>query len=340
MPVGHQGMHRQRIGRNDKDAMTLSRSLDGFYVPQFEQLGTFRVKNAGRSLFARVQNESCFGYLLAFEVSPSCILTIHEIDVREPLLIEEDLPEHLCLCSCSGDSLAGVPQNARSRRSEKTSIAYAQPKECFTMPMNPGERFKCTSLCLLPEYFDEVEERFPSDFRGLGDRAMSHSPITSDFRLDRIINSITAANMLRPGALPSLESKVLEATCCLNEIFTRDSGTTRESSRACAAMTAFDIMKIIELSMPNPPTLEQLCSIAHMGHTTLSGMFKFETGMPLGEYIRSMRMNAAKELLVGTNLSTREIGEMVGYGDAASFTKAFKRCVGMTPGRYRDESIR
>ena len=66
-------------------------------------------------------------------------------------------------------------------------------------------------------------------------------------------------------------------------------------------------------------------------------MFKFETGVPLGKYIRGVRMNAAKELLADTNLNTREIGEMVGYGDAASFTKAFKRCVGVTPGRYRDE---
>lgn len=320
--------------------MALSRSLDRLYAPQFEQLGPFRAKNAGRSLFARVLNESCSGYLLAFEVSPSCILTIHEIDVREPLLIEEDLPEHLCLCSCSRDSLVGVPQDARSRRSERASIAYVQPKECFTMPMNPGERFSCTSICLLPEYFEEIEKRFPDDFEELDERMMSHGPISSDIRLDRILNSITAASMLRPGALPRLEAKILEATCCLSDALAGDAAAAEGSIGACAPMTASDIMKIIELSMPDPPTLEQFCAIAHMGHTTLSGMFKFETGVPLGKYIRGVRMNAAKELLADTNLNTREIGEMVGYGDAASFTKAFKRCVGVTPGRYRDEIVR
>ncbi len=316
--------------------MALSRSLDRFYAPQFEQLGPYRAKSTGRSLLAHVRNESCSGYLLAFEVSPSCILTIHAIDVRKPLLIEEDLPEHLCLCSCSRDSLVGVPEGARGRRGERAALAYAQPEERFTMPMNPGERFRCTSICLLPEYFDGIERRFPDDFKGLGERAMSHGPIPSSMRLDRILNSVTAASLLRSGALPNLEAKVLEATCCLNEALAGDSGRAGEARGAGVPMTASDIMRIVELSMPDPPTLEQLRAIAHMGHTTLSGMFKSETGVPLGTYIRGMRMGAAKELLVDTSLSTKEIGEMVGYGDAASFTKAFKRWVGVTPGRYRE----
>lgn len=316
--------------------MALSRSLDRFYVPQFEQLGAVRVKSSGRSLFARVLNNACSGYLLAFEVSPSCILAIHEIDVRERLLIQEDLPEHVCLCSCSRDSLVGVPEHARGRRNENSSIAYVQAEGCFTMPMNPGERFRSTSLCFLPGYFDEIERRFPDDFKGLGEKMMAHEPISSDVRLDRILNSVTAASLLKPGALPSLEAKILEATCCLNEALTEGCGTTGGANGARAPMTVFDIMRVVELSMPDPPTLEQLCAIARMGHTTLSKMFKFETGMSLGEYVRNMRMSAAKELLVDTGLSTREIGEMVGYGDAASFTKAFKRCVGVTPGRYRE----
>ena len=49
-----------------------------------------------------------------------------------------------------------------------------------------------------------------------------------------------------------------------------------------------------------------------------------------------MRMKAAKGLLADTDLSAAEIGEMVGYGDASSFAKAFKRHVGMTPGAYRN----
>lgn len=326
---------------NGTDGMTmacaaLSRSLDRFYVPQLEQVGPASVTCKGRSLFARVMNESCAGYLLAFEVNPSCILVIHEIDVRKPLRIEEDLPEHACLCVCSRDSLAGVPKDARKRHGERSSVAFAQSAERFTMPMNPGERFKSTSLCLLPAYFDEIEKRFPDDFRGLGEKVMSHGVMPSSIQIDRILNGLTATSMLGPGALPLLEAKVLEATCYLNKIIEDDHGAADRSHKRRTTATAADIMKIVELSMPNPPTLEQLCAIAHKGHTTLSEMFKRDAGMPLGEYVRGMRMKAAKGLLADTDLSAAEIGEMVGYGDAASFAKAFKRHVGMTPGAYRN----
>ena len=129
---------------------------------------------------------------------------------------------------------------------------------------------------------------------------------------------------------------MLEATCYLNKIIEDDRDAADRSHKRRTTATAADIMKIVELSMPNPPTLEQLCAIAHKGHTTLSEMFKRDAGIPLGEYVRGMRMKAAKGLLADTDLSAAEIGEMVGYGDAASFAKAFKRHVGMTPGAYRN----
>ncbi len=245
---------------NGTDGMTmacaaLSRSLDKFYVPQLEQVGPASVTCKGRSLFARVMNESCAGYLLAFEVNPSCILVIHEIDVREPLRIEEDLPEHACLCVCSRDSLAGVPKDARKRHGERSSVAFAQSEERFTMPMNPGEKFKSTSLCLLPAYFDEIEKRFPDDIRGLGEKVMSHGVMTSSIQIDRILNGLTATSMKTASKPPAKRKRycafkplnstvrptpllISNAAIALQEETSQDSGShnqedTRTEPRGC-----------------------------------------------------------------------------------------------------------
>jgi AraC-like DNA-binding protein len=41
------------------------------------------------------------------------------------------------------------------------------------------------------------------------------------------------------------------------------------------------------------------------------------------------------QLLLGTDKSIADIGDSVGFGDAASFTRSFKKWTGMSPREYR-----
>jgi AraC-like DNA-binding protein len=53
------------------------------------------------------------------------------------------------------------------------------------------------------------------------------------------------------------------------------------------------------------------------------------------EYCRSVRTARARELLEDGETSQKEIAESLGYRDAASFTRAFRKAVGSAPGAYR-----
>ena len=53
------------------------------------------------------------------------------------------------------------------------------------------------------------------------------------------------------------------------------------------------------------------------------------------EYLTSMRLEKATELLINTNMRSNEISYEIGYQDAHYFSYIFKKKFGMTPKEYR-----
>ena len=68
-----------------------------------------------------------------------------------------------------------------------------------------------------------------------------------------------------------------------------------------------------------------------------SKLFKEETGENFIEYLTSLRINKAKQLIAGTDLSMKEICTEVGYSDPNYFSRIFKKNVGVTPTEYKDK---
>lgn len=67
----------------------------------------------------------------------------------------------------------------------------------------------------------------------------------------------------------------------------------------------------------------------------LSKCFKAETGESLRDYINKYRIDAAKNLLLESNMTMKEIAEKVGFIDNNAFIRVFKKYEGVTPGVYR-----
>jgi len=81
---------------------------------------------------------------------------------------------------------------------------------------------------------------------------------------------------------------------------------------------------------------------AHMSYNKdyLSRMFKRRFGAGLLSYIHQVKLEAAKDLLVGTKLHVKEIAVRVGIDDDKQFIKWFKRLAGVTPTAYRQAFAR
>lgn len=63
--------------------------------------------------------------------------------------------------------------------------------------------------------------------------------------------------------------------------------------------------------------------------------FRAATGYSPLSYVQTLRVEEAKHMLETSALSVEQIGEDVGYQDAASFRRLFRKLTGMAPGKYR-----
>ncbi|MFC4597420.1 helix-turn-helix domain-containing protein [Cohnella hongkongensis] len=82
-------------------------------------------------------------------------------------------------------------------------------------------------------------------------------------------------------------------------------------------------------------SLSSLSSEFDMNSKTLSRLFKEQFGENFVDYLMKSRINQAKRMLLETETPIQQISQEVGYLNALSFTRAFKKMEGITPFELR-----
>lgn len=97
-----------------------------------------------------------------------------------------------------------------------------------------------------------------------------------------------------------------------------------------------NVISYIQLNYTDPIKIESIAYACGLNRSYLTRLFKEATGYSLQEYLTIYRMKVAAKLLIESNLPVQAIAGKVGYGDAFTFTKAFKRHTGKSPSEYRN----
>jgi AraC family transcriptional regulator len=95
------------------------------------------------------------------------------------------------------------------------------------------------------------------------------------------------------------------------------------------------VVEYIEDHLGAGLTLEQLAAAAHLSAYHFARQFKAATGLPPHQYVIVRRVERAKQLLQGGDLSLAEVASEAGFSDQSQFSHHFKRLVGVTPGQFR-----
>jgi transcriptional regulator GlxA family with amidase domain len=83
--------------------------------------------------------------------------------------------------------------------------------------------------------------------------------------------------------------------------------------------------------------IDDMTDVAGMSVRNLNRRFLSATGFSPHQYLRRVRIEAAKRLLEAPNASIDRIAEAVGYRDTRAFIRAFGVVAGISPGQYRQK---
>lgn len=83
-------------------------------------------------------------------------------------------------------------------------------------------------------------------------------------------------------------------------------------------------------------TLEEVSKEINISPYYFSKLFKEETGENFIEYVTSVRIEHAKELLKNSEYSIKEVCIYSGYSDPNYFSRIFKKYAGLPPSEYRE----
>jgi two-component system, response regulator YesN len=97
-----------------------------------------------------------------------------------------------------------------------------------------------------------------------------------------------------------------------------------------------DVKTYIQINYSNPNlSLELVSEIVELSPGYLGKLFKSSTTVSFNDYLNSVRLEKAKELLCTTNEPASKICEKVGIFNITYFSTLFKKIYGITPSQFR-----
>ena len=95
------------------------------------------------------------------------------------------------------------------------------------------------------------------------------------------------------------------------------------------------IIDYMSEDLSRPLRLEEVAHSVNLSASRVQHLFKADTNMTAAQYLKSLRMQKAKQLIDSTFLSTKEIMKRVGMKDESHFVREFKKIYGLPPGSYK-----
>lgn len=93
-------------------------------------------------------------------------------------------------------------------------------------------------------------------------------------------------------------------------------------------------LQLIEQRLDDPPSQEELAGVVALSSSRFSALFHEAIGMSPVAYRNSRRIVLAQRLMLGGNITIRQIAEQSGFNTVQQFNKIFHRMTGSTPSAY------
>ena len=122
-------------------------------------------------------------------------------------------------------------------------------------------------------------------------------------------------------------------------VFMRRSGAQAQYSlplrtQAHASDGLAEVCQWLAANLEADLSVERLAERARLSPRQFSRRFRDEFGMPPGTYVKRVRLDTARELLMDGS-AVAQVARTVGFASEDGFRRAFEGCFGTSPSAYR-----
>jgi len=171
---------------------------------------------------------------------------------------------------------------------------------------------------------------------------LTRQEMTSGHRLDLVFGMLRQHAACEGEDRSQISNRLAEiAAIILIEHVLRE--FKAEGLNAAAGMSDPHIRRVLQAIHESPQeewSLEGLARHGGLSRSVLAERFKATVGQPPIDYLTRVRMARATRLLETAELSVADVAFRVGYQSDASFHKAFRRMMGVSPSSYRRARLR
>jgi AraC-like DNA-binding protein/ligand-binding sensor protein len=98
-----------------------------------------------------------------------------------------------------------------------------------------------------------------------------------------------------------------------------------------------EAMAYIKAHLQEPFIVKDLADHLNYHPDVLGRKFKQALGVELSQYLLQARVDRAKRLLANPKLTIEDVAELCGFSDRFHFSRAFRRIVGVPPGKFKEQ---
>ena len=214
--------------------------------------------------------------------------------------------------------------------------------ECF----KGGEHERAITLLVSPEYLrrhvTDPKKDLPSPLTfyldaSVNDVFSSQLPLTPE-----IVSAAQAlySPRMNPNFAPLYrQARAQELLIYCLDLLSSSNGEPPVNLKSQDIKCVNQARAILERDIESPPQIRELAHMVGINESKLMYGFKKLYNQTVHDYLRTLRMNKAKELLSTTDLSITQIAFEVGYEFSSNFTTAFKRHFSVTPRSIRKQRV-
>jgi AraC family transcriptional regulator len=177
----------------------------------------------------------------------------------------------------------------------------------------------------------------PADFDPTDRRQLALCGDVRDIRVRGAMERL-AAEAVQPGLAADVLIDALATTLMVD--LARYFRRARAEPVAAGRLAPWQLRRVEELvaaSAGKRIAIADLAASVEISPGHFARSFKATTGRTVHRFVEEARLSRAQAMLRETDLPLKQVAGTLGFSGSSSFTLAFRRATGTTPGRFREE---